>query len=288
MEHIKSPVSILLYCPIYEMVFKTLRAGAAIYTAVVVAPSTGPIRPNCEFRVLLRRFAATRWKRAKTLPRTLARTDLAASPWQRPVSHFTQQFLAVIPHPPQSPDLAPCDFLLFPKMKLKLKERGLIPLRRSKPNRREWQKRTSRKRSKNGGDGGTAVYMREGTTSRMMAADRPYGDCYDFYSVRPEYLNTTISYLSTALHIVGRPSIRILSMNHAVVTGTHLSWPCGCKMSNYFMAEYRKNWVPLFRFWSVYSLYTSCSGICMASHSCIDIIYNLVNGCHVIRYLLVK
>jgi hypothetical protein len=30
--------------------------------------------------------------------------------------------MAVIPHPPYSPDLAPCDFL-FPKMKLKLKGR---------------------------------------------------------------------------------------------------------------------------------------------------------------------
>jgi hypothetical protein len=27
------------------------------------------------------------------------------------------------PHPPYSPDLAPCDFFLFPKMKLKLKGR---------------------------------------------------------------------------------------------------------------------------------------------------------------------
>jgi hypothetical protein len=29
--------------------------------------------------------------------------------------------MAVIPNPPYSPDLAPCDFFLFPKMKLKLK-----------------------------------------------------------------------------------------------------------------------------------------------------------------------
>jgi hypothetical protein len=29
--------------------------------------------------------------------------------------------------------------------------------------------------------------MREGTTSRVMAADRPYGEFYDFYSVIPEY-----------------------------------------------------------------------------------------------------
>jgi len=31
--------------------------------------------------------------------------------------------VTVIPHPPYSPDLAPCDFFLFPKMKLKLKGR---------------------------------------------------------------------------------------------------------------------------------------------------------------------
>jgi hypothetical protein len=29
--------------------------------------------------------------------------------------------MAVIPHPPYSPDLAPCDFSLFPTIKLKLK-----------------------------------------------------------------------------------------------------------------------------------------------------------------------
>jgi hypothetical protein len=43
-------------------------------------------------------------------------------------SVLTQQFLAknevaVIPHPLYSPDLASCDFFLFPKMKLKLKGR---------------------------------------------------------------------------------------------------------------------------------------------------------------------
>jgi hypothetical protein len=48
------------------------------------------------------------------------------------------------------------------------------------------QKRTSRKRSKNGGDGSTGVYMRKGTTSRMTAAGKSYGEFYDFY-VSPEY-----------------------------------------------------------------------------------------------------
>jgi hypothetical protein len=51
---------------------------------------------------------------------------------------------------------------------------------------------TSRKRSKNRGDGGTGVYMWEGTTSRVMAADRHYGEFYDFYSVSPEYFGYTL------------------------------------------------------------------------------------------------
>ena len=52
--------------------------------------------------------------------------------------------------------------------------------------------KTSRKRSKNGGDGGTGVYMREGTTSRVTAADRPYGEFYDFYSVSPENFGSNL------------------------------------------------------------------------------------------------
>jgi hypothetical protein len=39
----------------------------------------------------------------------------------------------------------------------------------------------------NGGDGRTGVCMREGITSRVMAADRSYGEFYDFYSFSPEY-----------------------------------------------------------------------------------------------------
>jgi hypothetical protein len=46
-----------------------------------------------------------------------------------------------------------------------------------------------RKRSKNGGNGGSGVYMQEGTTSRVMAADRTYGEFYNFYSVSPDYFS---------------------------------------------------------------------------------------------------
>ena len=74
----------------------------------------------------------------------------------------------------------------FQKWNWSWKDAGLIPLRRYRPNHREclthWLKRTSRKRSRNG-DGGTGVYMPEGTTSRVTVADSPYGEFYDFYSI---------------------------------------------------------------------------------------------------------
>jgi hypothetical protein len=54
---------------------------------------------------------------------------------------------------------------------------------------------TSRKRPKNGGDGGTGVYMREGTLSRVMAVNRPYGEFYDFYSVIAEYFGHIIVHI---------------------------------------------------------------------------------------------
>jgi hypothetical protein len=37
--------------------------------------------------------------------------------------------------------------------------------------------------------------MREGTTSRLTGADRPYGEFYDFYSVSPENFGSTLVYV---------------------------------------------------------------------------------------------
>jgi hypothetical protein len=34
--------------------------------------------------------------------------------------------------------------------------------------------------------------MREGPTSRVMVADMPYGEFYDFYSVGPEYFGYSL------------------------------------------------------------------------------------------------
>jgi hypothetical protein len=111
----------------------------ANYTAVTVAQSAGPNRPNCKFRVVRWCSAVTAWKRAKTLPKlgynrpdcftmTMPHLTLPSPPgsfWQNPkwLSH---------PHQPYTPDLAPCD-LLFPKMKLTLKGCIFITLRRFRP-----------------------------------------------------------------------------------------------------------------------------------------------------------
>jgi hypothetical protein len=74
--------------------------------------------------------------------------------------------MAVVPHPPYSPNSAPCDFFLFPKMKLKLKGRQFDTFGGIQG---EWQRvldsvteRAYRKCSKIGGDGGTGVYMGRG------------------------------------------------------------------------------------------------------------------------------
>jgi transposase len=115
-------------------------------------------------------------------------------------SVVTQQFLAkmaVIPNPPYSPALAPCDFI-FPKMKLKLKGRRFDTTEDIQAESQRvlgtLTENGFQERSKNGGDGDTGVYMRDGTTSRMMAADRPYGEFYYFYSVCPQYFEYKLVY----------------------------------------------------------------------------------------------
>jgi hypothetical protein len=96
--------------------------------------------------------------------------------------------MAVIHQPQYSTDLATCDFFLFPRMKLKLKVCRFDTIEEIQAQSHRvldaLTENDSRKRSKNGGDGRTGVCMREG----VMAADKPYGVFYDFYSVRLEYI----------------------------------------------------------------------------------------------------
>jgi hypothetical protein len=97
----------------------------------------------------------------------------------------------VIPHPPYSPGLAPCYSILFPKMKLKPKWRRFDTTEEIHAESQTvfdiLTEKDFRKRSKNGEYDGTGVYMREGTTSRVLATDRPYDEFYNVYSVSTEY-----------------------------------------------------------------------------------------------------
>jgi hypothetical protein len=88
-------------------------------------------------------------------------------------------------------DLAPCDFFVFQKMKLKVEGRQFDT---NEEIQTEWQRviealteKDFQEAFQNGGGGGTGIYMREGSTSKVMATDRPYGEFYEFYSVSPEY-----------------------------------------------------------------------------------------------------
>jgi hypothetical protein len=117
---------------------------------------------------------------------------------KRPVSHSRtyQQFpakykMTVIPHPPYSPDLAPCDFFLFQQINLKLKgcqfdrteeiqaksQRVLDTLTEKDFQEavQKWRRWWDR------------CLHAGGNTLKVMAASRPYGEFYDFYSVSPEY-----------------------------------------------------------------------------------------------------
>jgi hypothetical protein len=82
---------------------------------------------------------------------------------------------------------------------LKLKGRRFDTIEEIQPKWQSawhWQKRTSRKRSKNGGDCETDVYMWEGTTSRVIAADSPYGDFLMIFTAPVRNILYTPSYFT--------------------------------------------------------------------------------------------
>jgi len=114
-----------------------------------IAPNFGKNRPSCFIitmpHLTLPSSPTSFWRKTKLLLSPTHRTPLI---W----------------HPVNS---------LFPKLKLNLKGRRFET---TEDIQAESQKRTTRKHSKNGGDDRTSVYMWEGTTSRVTAADRPYGE----------------------------------------------------------------------------------------------------------------
>ena len=72
--------------------------------------------------------------------------------------------------------------------------------------------------------------MREGTTSRVTVADRPYGEFYDFYSVSPENFGSTVlcawSCCLGILTVNGSSFITFILITDTTVVGlvNHLKW----------------------------------------------------------------
>jgi histone-lysine N-methyltransferase SETMAR len=58
---------------------------------------------------------------SKFVPRLLIVDNAPAHAALLTRTFLTDNNMTVVPHPPYSPNLAPCEFFLFPKLKMKLK-----------------------------------------------------------------------------------------------------------------------------------------------------------------------
>jgi transposase len=85
---------------------------------------------------------------------------------------LTHNNIITLPHPPNSPDLAPCDFLLFPKMKLQLNGQRFDRVEEIQGNCRiflvRFENRISRRGSSCGNSAGIDVSLHKGTILNGM------------------------------------------------------------------------------------------------------------------------
>jgi transposase len=82
------------------------------------------VNQHYSLEVLKRLKGQVRWKRRWRNHDYLHPHDNAPAHTALSVQRFlAAKNMAVVPHPPYSPDLAPCNFFLFPWVKLKLKGR---------------------------------------------------------------------------------------------------------------------------------------------------------------------
>jgi hypothetical protein len=115
--------------------------------------------------------------------RQVEEKQLVSPPWQRAHSHITrstvpdfQKHYSDSP-PPYSPDLAHCDFFLFPKTKLRLKGHRFDTTEEIHAETQEvidTHLRTSRDALNHGKHVGIAVCMPKGTTSKETVETRSY------------------------------------------------------------------------------------------------------------------
>jgi hypothetical protein len=132
----------------------------------------------------------------------------------------------------------------------------LIPLRISRPNCRELDTLTEK------GLPGSVSKMEETVgpvcTSRVMAADRPYGEFYDFYSVSTEYFGyTNISALG--INISEEPTFEVTVCRKSPFTlGTACLLNCSgtvLKFTDRLKCRLSSTCFFLFLFCSVYNPY---------------------------------
>jgi hypothetical protein len=87
---------------------------------------------------------------------------------------MTNNNMVIVPHPPYLPDVAPCDFALFPKLKMKLKGDILKQCLTSKGNCERYltalRKMTSTVLLKRGKIDGITVFFLKKTIFKEMAA----------------------------------------------------------------------------------------------------------------------
>jgi hypothetical protein len=85
--------------------------------------------------------------------------------------------MIIVPPPSYSPDLVPCDFSLFPLLKIKLKGGCFDTIKvieaESQAVLNTLREHDFQDAFKNGRSAGNGEYMRKGTISRVMVASRP-------------------------------------------------------------------------------------------------------------------
>ena len=141
---------------------------------------------NRQWQVLLWGFEAAQ------MSRQVEEKQLVSPPWQRACSHIThcstipdfQKHSSYSP-PPYSSDLAPCNFFLFPKVKLRLK--GCCFDMTEVINT---HLRTSRDAWNHGKHAGITVYIPNGTTPKEMVETFFGGSDYPNFWVAPPSRDT--------------------------------------------------------------------------------------------------
>ena len=148
-----------------------------------------------QWQVLLWGFEVAEEGHLAQTSRQVEEKQLVSPPWHCARSHIT---CSTIPDfqkhysdsPPYSPDLVPCNFFLFPKMKLRLKGRRFDTTEEIPAEMHEvidTHLRTSGDAWNHGKHAWIAGYMPKGTTSMEKVETRSYGKTLFLWSNSPNF-----------------------------------------------------------------------------------------------------